>query len=113
MLAVQLRSTSDLSVVPVVLDPVHLEVFPSVPLQQSTSNRLSADRSNHDWERLGWILLQKRWISADHLQAALLHQLRYPQKLGEILLTQALISEDQLRDALREQYWRRNGYWVI
>lgn len=66
-----------------------------------------------DWERLGWILVQKRWISANHLQTALLRQFHTSQKLGEILLEWALISEDQLRDALREQYWRRNGYWVI
>ena len=34
-------------------------------------------------------------------------------KLGELLLSNALITEGQLKQALREQYWRRNGYWVI
>ncbi|NJO80717.1 MAG: hypothetical protein HC827_20925 [Cyanobacteria bacterium RM1_2_2] len=66
---------------------------------------------------MGWILIRKRWISASQLQTSLLHQLHQQpwcsQKLGELLIEQALLSEAQLKDALQEQYWRRQGYWVI
>ena len=65
--------------------------------------------------KLGWILLQKRWISTIQLQAALQtqsHQLP-AQRLGELLLEQAVLSESQLEAALQEQHWRRQGYWVI
>lgn len=62
--------------------------------------------------KLGWILIQKRWISAPQLQM-LLAQQPCAKKLGELLLEQSLISEEQLDIALKEQYWRRNGYWVI
>jgi hypothetical protein len=63
--------------------------------------------------RLGWILVHKRWISSAQLQDVLTQQLKCPKKLGELLLENALISEGQLKQALREQHWRRNGYWVI
>lgn len=63
--------------------------------------------------KLGWILIQKRWISAAQLQAALLHQTHCPQQLGELLIEQAILTDIQLKAALQEQYWRRHGYWVI
>lgn len=70
-----------------------------------------------DPAKLGWILIRNRWISAAQLQASLTAQIQVrqnsPQKLGELLLSGALITEGQLKQALREQYWRRNGYWVI
>jgi hypothetical protein len=62
---------------------------------------------------LGQILLQKRWISQNQLEKTV-HQLdRSDRRLGELLMQQGLISPDQLQQALKEQYWRRNGYWVI
>lgn len=63
--------------------------------------------------KLGWILIQKRWISTVQLQVALLHQTHCSKKLGELLIEQASLTETQLKAALQEQYWRRNGYWVI
>ena len=69
--------------------------------------------SPNDPAKLGWILIRNRWISAAQLQKILSEQLQSGQKLGEILLSAALITESQLKQALREQYWRRNGYWVI
>jgi hypothetical protein len=63
--------------------------------------------------KLGWILIRHRWISAAQLQTILTQQNHASKKLGELLLEQSLISEGQLSEALQEQYWRRNGYWVI
>lgn len=76
-------------------------------------------------------MIRNRWISAAQLQVVLAAQMdaqpapaalpatlsatlpaTHP-KLGELLLSHALITEGQLKQALREQYWRRNGYWVI
>jgi len=67
----------------------------------------------NDPAKLGWILIQNRWISPAQLQSILAEQLQSHRKLGELLLSSALITEGQLKQALREQYWRRNGYWVI
>ena len=74
---------------------------------------LAAASSPSDPARLGWILIHKRWISAAQLQNILSEQRQSRQRMGEILLSTALITEGQLKQALREQYWRRNGYWVI
>ena len=63
--------------------------------------------------KLGWILIQKRWITSAQLQMTLAQQLDCSKKLGELLLERSLISQEQLNQALKEQYWRRNGYWVI
>ncbi len=62
---------------------------------------------------LGQILLNHHWISLDQLEQLLLDQPNYQQPLGELLLNEAYISPVQLETALQEQYWRRNGYWVI
>jgi hypothetical protein len=87
----------------------------------SVSESDLAISSPSDPARLGWILIRKRWISAAQLQNILSEQMseqmseqrQSRQKMGEILLSAALITEGQLKQALREQYWRRNGYWVI
>ncbi|WP_316432953.1 hypothetical protein [Leptolyngbya sp. NK1-12] len=63
--------------------------------------------------KLGWILIRHRWISAAQLHTTLTQQPSSSKKLGELLLEKSLISENQLNQALQEQYWRRNGYWVI
>jgi hypothetical protein len=62
---------------------------------------------------LGWILLNKKLISPEQLASALATQALCQRKLGEVLVKQQLISNNQLEQALKEQYWRRNGYWVI
>ena len=62
---------------------------------------------------LGWILLNKKLISPEQLASALATQALCQRKLGEVLVEQQLISNNQLEQALKEQYWRRNGYWVI
>ena len=76
-------------------------------------NELPAASSPTDPAKLGWILIQNRWISPAQLQTILAEQIQSQQKLGELLLSSTLITEGQLKQALREQYWRRNGYWVI
>ncbi len=62
--------------------------------------------------KLGQILVNKNLISTD-----LLHQITKQQPsnlpLGEFLVQKNLISSDVLALALKEQYWRNNGYWVI
>ncbi|WP_245602652.1 hypothetical protein [Gloeothece verrucosa] len=57
--------------------------------------------------------MQKHLISPEQLDAAI-HQQAYNRiKLGELLIQQKLIVKEQLEEALKEQYWRRNGFWVI
>jgi hypothetical protein len=67
----------------------------------------------HSSAKLGWILLSKKLISSAELESVLNQQERSHQKLGELLVEAKLISEQQLTQLLQEQYWRRNGYWVI
>ena len=117
------------------LTPTALTLSDSVPILEGISsavleNSIHQPPTPHTPEldaKLGWILLQKRWISAAQLQAALLQQsqlqqsqlqqshqqFQCPKKLGELLVEQAMLSAAQLKDALQEQYWRRQGYWVI
>ncbi|MBW4467551.1 MAG: hypothetical protein KME07_19160 [Pegethrix bostrychoides GSE-TBD4-15B] len=91
--------------------------FPASP--ETSSSALATNTlatSTPDSAKLGWILIRNRWISAAQLQAVLAQQPPTQQprrKLGELLLSAALITEGQLKQALREQYWRRNGYWII
>ncbi|MFB2879582.1 hypothetical protein [Floridanema aerugineum] len=63
--------------------------------------------------KLGWILVNKKIISQTQLESVLTIQFRNNKKLGELLLEHQLISPNELQQALKEQYWRRNGYWVI
>ena len=63
--------------------------------------------------KLGWILLNKKLIAPAQLESVLIKQIQNHQKLGELLVEAELISEQQLAQLLQEQYWRRNGYWVI
>ncbi|GFE68738.1 hypothetical protein [Chroococcus sp. FPU101] len=62
---------------------------------------------------LGQILLKKRWVSLNQLETTVNQQKDSNHKLGELLLQQGFIAQEQLEQALKEQYWRRNGYWVI
>ena len=63
--------------------------------------------------KLGEILLYKKLISASQLEQALNLQCLFPQKLGELLVSKGWIQPEDLNLALKEQYWRQNGYWVI
>jgi hypothetical protein len=74
---------------------------------------VSSPHSNNNAAHLGWILVQHGWVSQTQLESALETQFLKQKRLGEMLLEQCLISEADLHQALQEQYWRRNGYWVI
>lgn len=63
--------------------------------------------------QLGQILLKKKWISAEQLEAAIQQQASKPHRLGDVLIEQGVIIHEQLDHALKEQYWRNNGFWVI
>ncbi len=62
---------------------------------------------------LGEILIRKNLISCQQLNAIVTQQRTTKKKLGELLLDLELISAEELEKALQEQYWRKNGYWVI
>ena len=63
--------------------------------------------------KLGEILVDKKLLTIEQIQSALSVQRYMGKKLGELLLEKNLIGADELNMALQEQYWRRNGYWVI
>ncbi|NEO40291.1 MAG: hypothetical protein F6J90_29685 [Moorea sp. SIOASIH] len=63
--------------------------------------------------QIGKILVRKRLISPSQLNTALEIQSLTGIKLGEILVTKGLIEAQDLEQALLEQYWRKNGFWVI
>lgn len=62
---------------------------------------------------LGEILIRRKRITYTQIHSALIQQKRTGKKLGEILLDLKLVLPDSLDSALKEQYWRKNGYWVI
>lgn len=62
---------------------------------------------------LGQILLNKHWISSSQLEETITQQAEHPKKLGELLLQKRAINEEQLDKALKEQYWRNSGFWII
>ncbi len=63
--------------------------------------------------KLGEILLHRKLISASQLEQALNLQCSFHQKLGELLVSKGWIQPEDLNLALKEQYWRQKGYWVI
>ncbi|MDX2213883.1 MAG: hypothetical protein SFY66_11410 [Oculatellaceae cyanobacterium bins.114] len=65
--------------------------------------------------KLGQILIRKGLMDAERLESVLELQRYYclSQLLGELLIEQQLISKSDLDMALREQYWRHSGFWVI
>ena len=63
--------------------------------------------------KIGEILIRRHLISQAQLDQAIDIQASCRQKLGELLMFQGWIQPDDLEIALREQYWRQNGYWVI
>jgi len=62
--------------------------------------------------KIGKILVQRQLISQTQLDQAINIQASY-YKLGELLIFRGWIQRDDLEKALREQYWRENGYWLI
>ena len=62
---------------------------------------------------LGEILIRKNLITCQQLSSILTQQEKNRKKVGELLLDLRLIAAEELEKALQEQYWRRNGYWVI
>ncbi|MGB3510191.1 MAG: hypothetical protein WBA93_13330 [Microcoleaceae cyanobacterium] len=63
--------------------------------------------------KIGEILIRKKLISQTQLDQAIDIQTSCHQKLGELLMFEGSIQPDDLEVALREQYWRHNGYWII
>ena len=62
--------------------------------------------------KIGEILIRRQLISQAQLNQAIDIQASY-YKLGELLMFQGWIQQDDLKMALKEQYWRQNGYWII
>ncbi len=60
-------------------------------------------RPNPDRSRLGQILIEKRLISQEQLDAAIQAQARSGRRLGEILADMKLITQAQVRGAVRRQ----------
>lgn len=63
--------------------------------------------------KIGEILIRRKLISQAQLDQAIGIQTSCRQKLGELLMFEGSIQPDDLEEALREQYWRQHGYWVI
>jgi hypothetical protein len=78
-----------------------------ISLQHSSTAMQSKDI------RLGKILLRKGFITSCQLENALQSQQETPFRLGELLLQKGWLTEEQLKQALQEQYWRKEGFWVI
>ncbi len=63
--------------------------------------------------KMGEILLRRQVISQSQLKEAIDIQTSLHLKLGELLMFQGWIQPKNLEEALKEQYWRQNGYWII
>ncbi len=63
--------------------------------------------------QLGQISIQKKLISSQQLEEIVQLQASQQNPIGELLLQKGLIFNTQLEAALKEQYWRKNGFWVI
>ncbi|NEP89154.1 MAG: hypothetical protein F6K18_21275 [Okeania sp. SIO2C2] len=63
--------------------------------------------------KIGEILIRRQLISQVQLNQAIDIQTSLHMKLGELLMFQGLIQPQNLEEALNEQYWRENGYWII
>ncbi|MDJ0705484.1 MAG: hypothetical protein QNJ46_19580 [Leptolyngbyaceae cyanobacterium MO_188.B28] len=77
-----------------------------------TKEQLGKNLANQ-FIRLGNVLLQKKLITLEQLNEALSKQLETSKRLGLLLTEKGYISAGQLESALKEQYWRQNGFWVI
>jgi hypothetical protein len=65
--------------------------------------------------QLGEILVRRRLLNSTQLDRFLELQRKHVlnHRLGELLIEQGIISNPDLESALREQFWRQNGFWVI
>ncbi|MEO1131394.1 MAG: hypothetical protein AAFX40_01665 [Cyanobacteria bacterium J06639_1] len=63
--------------------------------------------------QLGEILVRRHVLSRSQLDSMLSEQKQTGERLGAMLFRKGMISYQRLQDALKEQYWRKNGYWVI
>ncbi|NES83169.1 MAG: hypothetical protein F6K10_18155 [Moorea sp. SIO2B7] len=63
--------------------------------------------------KLGEILIRKKLISKKQMLQVIASQLSCGKRLGELLIEYGLISAEDIALALREQYWRAKGFWVI
>ena len=63
--------------------------------------------------KIGEILVRKGLLSQSQLDHIIIVQASTPQKLGELMVDYGLIDHQALEQALAEQNWRSNGYWVI
>ncbi len=54
-----------------------------------------------------------RNLGSKQLQEIIQLQTSKKNRLGQLLLQKGLIVNNQLETALKEQYWRKNGFWVI
>lgn len=63
--------------------------------------------------KIGEILIRRKLISQAQLDQAIEIQTSCCQKLGELLMFQGSIHQNDLEEALKEQYWRQHGYWII
>ena len=77
-----------------------------------TQEQLERDLGNQSI-KLGDMLVQKKLIAGTQLHEVLFKQSETPKRLGQLLIEAGYISKGQLKSALREQYWRQNGYWLI
>lgn len=65
--------------------------------------------------QLGEILVRRGLLNSTQLDRCLELQRKHVlnHRLGELLIEQGVISDPDLESALREQFWRQNGFWVI
>ena len=58
--------------------------------------------------RLGRLVVEKGWITAEQLETALKHQIEHKCRLGESLVRLELLTEKQLKKVLCKQKWVRS-----
>ena len=83
--------------------PIDASLAPTTPMRSPAAQTVY----------LGWILLRKGWITPAQLEMALHSQQTIATPLGTLLMQDSLLPSEQLDLALKEQFWRRNGYWVM
>jgi N-acetylglucosaminyldiphosphoundecaprenol N-acetyl-beta-D-mannosaminyltransferase len=62
--------------------------------------------------KLGELLVQSQVISQTKLNHLLDLQKSNHHRLGEVMIQQKVLSSQQLEQILREQYWRKQGFWL-
>ncbi|NEQ75215.1 MAG: hypothetical protein F6K24_23305 [Okeania sp. SIO2D1] len=65
--------------------------------------------------KIGEILIRRQLISSAQLKEVIEIQTASSQKLGELMMFKdwIWIEKKDLEAALKKQYWRKNGYWII